>query len=652
MDEIRLVDFPPAGPVKGTDLLYGDQGSGEVGLTVAEVAGYAGELYAGVSSDDANVLRVGADKKPLLSNSTVRAALTGATYVERDLNGNLSVTDDLVARIVSLEAGAASYRCDFLNGFYSIWGAMCSLQQAVSQGGDQRDSSGRLLVQRATTNLLPNPTFAGGVVGPYNAGGILPSGVQISDPGLPWEVVSVSSGKLRIRVYRAAGTPAGTSFGIRMPLTLGVAPSRGGVVGSAAMGIVAATPNISSVTMQVNNNSTGITGFSSPMSSAGGLVNVSAFVVASMGASMYQRLQFNVVGAASDPFDATFDIQFPQLEDGASAHDCTTYVAGSRAAYATTLAVPKGSYSVNLQSRGGGVWQQVTVPDGSGWTIPVPAVGMLAIENAIVLAPQIGVPRETEFSAVMYPTKWGVTFPVGSTFSANGLSWGVQGNAAAPYAYQNATNKASLQRFEVHQGDQAPFDSGHPVDRCEASAATSFAYGVDVWISCAIFVERGTPVYDAGSQYVWCSLIQMHGNPQPGDANYTRKLAWSPCFTLDIAGDVLNIQTRSETDVYPSGNPLTMTRYVDESFQRGVYNYYVFRMVFARTGNGLLQVWRNGASIFDQAIPLGYNDALGPYMKFGIYRGTDPAVTAVQFANLEISNASLAQRVASPLPIC
>ncbi|VVD29145.1 hypothetical protein [Paraburkholderia dioscoreae] len=40
-DTIRLIEFPPGGPVSGTDALYGDQGSGEVRLTADDISGYA-----------------------------------------------------------------------------------------------------------------------------------------------------------------------------------------------------------------------------------------------------------------------------------------------------------------------------------------------------------------------------------------------------------------------------------------------------------------------------------------------------------------------------------------------------------------------------------------------------------------------------------
>jgi Polysaccharide lyase len=47
---------------------------------------------------------------------------------------------------------------------------------------------------------------------------------------------------------------------------------------------------------------------------------------------------------------------------------------------------------------------------------------------------------------------------------------------------------------------------------------------------------------------------------------------------------------------------------------------FVYRLQFARTGNGQMQAWKDGVEIFDDSIPPGYNQTNGPYFKFGIYR--------------------------------
>jgi hypothetical protein len=620
---------PDAGPIQGNEKFTLSRGNGVLQASPSEIKSFI---------------------SPIASQTEAGITLP-QQYLTVDIKGNVAVDPNFIARVVQNEAKLCAYRADFINGVYGIGPAEGVLSDVVTQSAANLDASGRLLVQRGTTNLISNAALAGAVVGLYNAGGVLPTGMQLSDPALLWQVISTASGTVRIRVFRSSGNPVGSSFGIRIPVTLSSAPTRGGIVGSATMGVVSATSNITNVVLQVNNNTTGLSGISPPMPVTGGLTAVSGFVAASNGDSLYHRIEFSLSGDPTANFDATFDYQYPQLEDGSSALDYTAFVAGTRAAYTTTLAIPQGSYSVCMQTSTYGTWQQVTVPDGNGWTVPAPSVGMLAIQNVYGLLPAYGTARETEFSTIMFPPQFAMTYPVGGGFIANGFTWGIQGNPAAAYAYENALNKSSLQRFEVHQGDQASFDAGHAVDRCEAVATTSFPYGSDVWVSVAIMVEPGTPVYDAADQFAWCSLIQMHGNPQPGDERYSQKLSWSPCFTLDIIGDVLNIQTRSETDVYPSGNPIEMIRYADSNFQRGVFNYYVFHMVFQQTGNGLLQMWRNGNQILNLTIPIGYNDALGPYMKYGIYRGTDPVVTAVQFANLEVSGSSLLSRVANPLPV-
>jgi hypothetical protein len=50
-------------------------------------------------------------------------------------------------------------------------------------------------------------------------------------------------------------------------------------------------------------------------------------------------------------------------------------------------------------------------------------------------------------------------------------------------------------------------------------------------------------------------------------------------------------------------------------------------------------------------IPIGYNDAVGPSWKFGVYKSANAKTLAVQYRNVEHGTSSLFDRIANPLPV-
>jgi len=598
-----------------------------------------------------------------VSNYVLPIAATGAAggilggviptqYLIEDSKGHISVDPSLVSRLVTTEARLARYQADFVNSVYTVNGASSTLAQAVPLGAQNLDGSGRLLVQRAATNLIINPLFGGAKKGPYDQGGVFPTSWERSAPAVPWEIVSFDSSKIRIRFWRVKGGPgAGATFGMRSPYTVSVAPSRGGLVGSCQVRIVSATENFGVSYLQVNNITTGVTGFGAQFLADNTLRSYSAYVGAQTAQSFYFSVQFSLTGAGAntDPFEIIFDLYYPQLEDGKSPMDYTAYVPSMRDAYQTTLALPAGSpQAVTLQSSNRGDWYKADVQSNSVWTVPIPDEGYLAVEKIYSMDDNgVTVARETEFSSTMFPPAFSQPYIATDVIDQSRLRWTVQGAIGLTYNYLRGSNKKLLERFEVRQGDCGWWETDHPVERSELSCQTSLAYGVEVWVSFGLLIEPGDV-----NNTSWVSLIQFHGNPQPTDANYNAKLSWSPCFTLDFRQDTLTIATRSESKVSASGTPIEVILYEDPNYQRGVVQYWVGRFVLMQTGStGQLQLWKNGAEILNLVLPNAYNDGLGPYLKYGIYRGTVPPPLAVQFANMEVSYQSLADRIANPLVV-
>lgn len=545
---------------------------------------------------------------------------------------------DTRRKIINNDARLADYQADFLRNRFRLIGQNIDVNEAVPQGFADRAANGSLFIQRATTNLVTNATFSGAVVGPYNAGGVFPTGWDRS-ASFPWEIISVTPSKLRLRVYRTAGAPTGNNIAIRFTRTLGSAPVRGGIVASAELALVSAT-NLSNWILQVNNNTAGGSGSDRGPAAGAASKFCKAYVTSVATDSVTFRVHLTF-GSDTADFEAVVDINFPQLEDGSSSVDYTSFVSGSRTS-STRIAIPDGSHSLFMQSSIGGSWHDITAVAGGGWEPQAPTVGRQMVERVVAFDQQADAREKSQISdTLISPALFSMVYSPGASFTENGYTWSLQGSAsAASYAYLRSVNKQAIQRFEVHQGDKAGFDTG-PIERVEASAGAVVPPGADIWIAFSLMVENGAEFSAA-----WCSFIQFHGAPGVGDPH---KASWPPCFSMELRGSEFILTTRSEESLYPgSGSPIEFIRYSDKFFERGVFHDIVLRLRFARTGNGLLQAWMDGQVMFDAAIPMGYNDVNGPYMKYGIYRATNPASLAVQFANLEISGGSLSSRVAMP----
>lgn len=203
-------------------------------------------------------------------------------------------------------------------------------------------------------------------------------------------------------------------------------------------------------------------------------------------------------------------------------------------------------------------------------------------------------------------------------------------------------------RFEVRAGDQWELDS-ESKNRAELyvrdGTVNALPFDQDVWLSLALRIPSFAD-FPPQSLTTWCVIGQIHSSnsPNPGD------VALSPPWAQDISGGVFTIQTRSYTATPVASNPPPVTRYTDAAFPRDEWIGFVYRLNFDPT-NGYMQAWRDGSSIFDAAIPLGYNQPDAGYLKYGVYRSADPSTSVVEFANVECGTADLSSRVTNPLPL-
>ena len=216
--------------------------------------------------------------------------------------------------------------------------------------------------------------------------------------------------------------------------------------------------------------------------------------------------------------------------------------------------------------------------------------------------------------------------------------------SAAPAAAQDAgkpwshEHRADYDRFEVRPGDRWSRDKVG-VERSELRDVRNWPFSTDVWVAYSMRVPT-----TSSTAAPWTVVGQFHGTEDVGDG------ARSPMLAVDIGLDRLRITTRSDAAPSTVHNPREVERY-RAKLDKGHWHSFVFRLRFARSGDGYLAAWMDGISIIPgEAIPLGYNDAIGPYWKYGVYRPAAQGVTTVEYANMEVSTTSLERRVKDSAP--
>lgn len=209
-------------------------------------------------------------------------------------------------------------------------------------------------------------------------------------------------------------------------------------------------------------------------------------------------------------------------------------------------------------------------------------------------------------------------------------------NADKPWSYAKIGRQ---ERFEIRPGDHW---KGEHSERSEVAIYRFMRTQVDVWQAFSMLVEPG-PV----SQVPWLILGQWHAYKDPWD-DYV-----SPPVAQLLVGQTFRIWTASDARLRTTEReyPEELTRYERPNFERGRWHHFVYRTRFNAFGRGHLQVWIDGTQAVDlENAPIGYNDVIGPYFKYGVYRAPgDPHPVAARYSNMELSYDSLADRIRNPL---
>lgn len=194
-------------------------------------------------------------------------------------------------------------------------------------------------------------------------------------------------------------------------------------------------------------------------------------------------------------------------------------------------------------------------------------------------------------------------------------------------------------RTEVRAGDTWAGDTATK-NRAELRHDANLPFDTDLWISFGLRVSGAL-----GKD--WLVVGQFHDEHDDGEGYKYPPLAFEyngTHFTVVTRSDPTPLSTVEDTG--------GIVRFSEPGLRLDVWQQFVFRFRFARTGNGYLQVWRDGAEIVPgAAIPMGFNDVLGHYWKFGAYRKAETTPLVVDYSHMEIGTTDLSTRIANPLPI-
>lgn len=214
----------------------------------------------------------------------------------------------------------------------------------------------------------------------------------------------------------------------------------------------------------------------------------------------------------------------------------------------------------------------------------------------------------------------------GSTAERSGGRYLVQ-SAEKPWSFSQTSN---LDRFEVRGGDTWLNESPtNPTNRAELRRLETHPYGTDVWLSFGL-------VIDSDPLTGWALFGQFHATPDAGDTGL------SPVWALEAWQGYLQVRTRSSSSETTMAAE-TSTVHFKTPCIPGERVRFVFRLRFERGTGGHMQAWRDGVEVFNAPVMIGYNDAAGPYFKYGVYRQESAATTIATYADVTVSS--------TPLPI-
>ncbi len=229
-------------------------------------------------------------------------------------------------------------------------------------------------------------------------------------------------------------------------------------------------------------------------------------------------------------------------------------------------------------------------------------------------------------------------------------------NSGKSWSY--AESPGGIKRFEVRAGDYfdsptipaAADDLALGKNRSELGSRKHMQFDRAFVLEFDVMVESG-----AANTADWLLLAQLHQTEDLAPDGTSLDAAASPPVALQLRGEFMEISGRTNSDAYLQPSALNVNQWPPKIQLNGQDTMYLdtapivrdqwYTMRFETTfdyntgGNGQMKVYRDGVLLVDYTGPLGYNDAVGPYLQLGVYRHEAPEATAAQFRNISWSGA-------------
>jgi hypothetical protein len=195
----------------------------------------------------------------------------------------------------------------------------------------------------------------------------------------------------------------------------------------------------------------------------------------------------------------------------------------------------------------------------------------------------------------------------------DGRAWRLQ-SSGAPWSARSYG--ANGYRFEIRPGDHWAKDAKkvHAVERTELSDLARMPLDEDIWLAFTLEVEPGQV-----NTSEWVNLGQLHATADIGEPSV------SPPWVQRLLPDdrfLVEVRQTQENPIKEAPPPIVI--FEDPKLERGRPYRFVYRFRISNGPNGMVQLWRDGVLVANYRGPLGYQDKLGPYFKFGVYRAPAP----------------------------
>jgi hypothetical protein len=174
-------------------------------------------------------------------------------------------------------------------------------------------------------------------------------------------------------------------------------------------------------------------------------------------------------------------------------------------------------------------------------------------------------------------------------------------------------------RFEIREGDEQLLVIGYRAEVHELLYHVT-PIGGEQWYGFSTYIPTDWP--DLENRTV---ISQWHATPDIGEV-------WrSPPLAVRYTGGRLTITGRySAEPIQTENDGIMLDLYTHPgALQKGTWHDWVFHVRWHYGSGGFVRAWRDHTQVIDYEGPIGYNDFLGVWFKWGIYRDDHPATQVI-----------------------